>query len=513
MALDMAREEGLIDIRGLVEGLRSRRPKMVQTIQQYEWLHDAALEAVLCGDTCVYGMDLTNHYDHLITFDPVCGQAPIVEEFETLVIMTPKLNINQHCTTSQMVKNKPKNRFADVLPADCHLPRLHKEVVNNINTNSMNRNKTNHAAVNSPNAAKIALGLQNNNTNDDSYINATLCDSYKRPSELIITQTPLPDTVIDFWRLVWDFAVYSIVMVDDLGEHDESCQIYWPRGSVKNNNNSHPNTGRTGRNQTSSGTSNGMDDSLDSQNTNSGCHDDSNKLHPFVNGMSSERADTPLSSCTSNTNASETVVRFGNFEIELLSKDDEIDLAVRTFKVTKILNTNHNQHSSNNIQSPNHTLDSHHSHHNSINSRHNKNSESRIIKHFQLLAWPPKNSVPTSRNSTLRIISLIQKWRNQVAHVTQQTVSPIDGPETASPRMLMHCIAGAGRSGTFSCCYNVVEQLIAEKSADIFSQALKLRSHRPQLIESLDQYRFVYEVAGTFVDDTFDNTNTNNSKS
>ena len=32
---------------------------------------------------------------------------------------------------------------------------------------------------------------------------------------MIITQSPLPDTVVDFLRLVWDNHVTMIVMVDD----------------------------------------------------------------------------------------------------------------------------------------------------------------------------------------------------------------------------------------------------------------------------------------------------------
>merc|ERR1711981_21047 len=147
----------------------------------------------------------------------------------------------------------------------------------------------------------------------------------------------------------------------------------------------------------------------------------------------SNRSDTPLSSCTSNTNAGEICVRYGPFEIELLSKDDEIDLAVRTLKLTKKLNPINSQNGNNSLnsqsgyqngqsgyqngyqngqngqQQTSNTSNSQFnqfqsSRDNSINSRHLRNSETRIIKHFQLLAWPPKNAVPTSRNSALRII-------------------------------------------------------------------------------------------------------------
>merc|ERR1719219_1443071 len=90
--------------------------------------------------------------------------------------------------------------------------------------------------------------------------------------------------------------------------------------------------------------------------------------HQILGALEVERADTPLSSCTSNTNASETIVKFGQFEIELLSKDDEIDLAVRTFKITK-------KSSSNNFNSS--TLDSNRDN-NNLHNRNNicKNSSS-----------------------------------------------------------------------------------------------------------------------------------------
>ena len=37
-----------------------------------------------------------------------------------------------------------------------------------------------------------------------------------QPREYIVTQMPLADTVLDFWRLVKDFDVCTIVMLNDL---------------------------------------------------------------------------------------------------------------------------------------------------------------------------------------------------------------------------------------------------------------------------------------------------------
>ena len=80
-------------------------------------------------------------------------------------------------------------------------------------------------------------------------------------------------------------------------------------------------------------------------------------------------------------------------------------------------------------------------------------------------------------------------------------------------------MAGAGRSGTFAGCLCVIQQLKSIQSADvfryvtffeyltvytclknIFSSVLQLRAVRPQLVETLDQYRFIYEVAMEYAD-------------
>ena len=47
--------------------LRHRRVNMVANLEQYIFLHDSLLEAVLCGETGVTSNELSRHYDQLIT--------------------------------------------------------------------------------------------------------------------------------------------------------------------------------------------------------------------------------------------------------------------------------------------------------------------------------------------------------------------------------------------------------------------------------------------------------------
>ena len=76
------------------------------------------------------------------------------------------------------------------------------------------------------------------------------------------------------------------------------------------------------------------------------------------------------------------------------------------------------------------------------------------VKQVQLTNWPAHHPVPSSRNSVLRLSSLIDQFR-------------ADDGDTPT-RVLVHCVAGAGRSGTFAACLCVIQQLKSIQTADVF---------------------------------------------
>uniref|UniRef100_A0A673AID9 protein-tyrosine-phosphatase n=1 Tax=Sphaeramia orbicularis TaxID=375764 RepID=A0A673AID9_9TELE len=179
--LDMAEREGVVDIYNCVRELRARRVNMVQTEEQYVFIHDAILEACLCGDTTIPANQLRSVYYEMNRLDPQTNSSQIKEEFRTLNMVTPTLR---------------KNRCMDVLPPDRCLPFL------------------------------ITIDGESSN-----YINAALMDSYKQPSAFIVTQHPLPNTVKDFWRLVLDYHCTSIVMLNDV-DPAQLCPQYWPENGL-----------------------------------------------------------------------------------------------------------------------------------------------------------------------------------------------------------------------------------------------------------------------------------------
>ncbi|XP_034981896.2 receptor-type tyrosine-protein phosphatase mu isoform X14 [Zootoca vivipara] len=193
--LDMAEREGVVDIYNCVRELRSRRVNMVQTEEQYVFIHDAILEACLCGDTTVPASQVRSVYYEMNKLDPQTNSSQIKEEFRTLNMVTPTLRV-EDCSIALLPRNHEKNRCMDVLPPDRCLPFL------------------------------ITIDGESSN-----YINAALMDSYKQPSAFIVTQHPLPNTVKDFWRLVLDYHCTSIVMLNDV-DPAQLCPQYWPENGV-----------------------------------------------------------------------------------------------------------------------------------------------------------------------------------------------------------------------------------------------------------------------------------------
>ncbi|XP_053570905.1 receptor-type tyrosine-protein phosphatase mu isoform X2 [Bombina bombina] len=193
--LDMAEREGVVDIYNCVRELRSRRVNMVQTEEQYVFIHDAILEACLCGDTSISASQVRSVFYEMNKVDPQTNSSQIKEEFRTLNMVTPTLRV-EDCSIALLPRNHEKNRCMDVLPPDRCLPFL------------------------------ITIDGESSN-----YINAALMDSYVQPSAFIVTQHPLPNTVKDFWRLVLDYHCTSIVMLNDV-DPAQLCPQYWPENGV-----------------------------------------------------------------------------------------------------------------------------------------------------------------------------------------------------------------------------------------------------------------------------------------
>ncbi|XP_049636668.1 receptor-type tyrosine-protein phosphatase eta [Suncus etruscus] len=119
--------------------------------------------------------------------DSNCGFA---EEYEDLKL----IGISQPKYAAELAENRGKNRYNNVLPYDI---------------------------------SRVKLSIQTHSTDD--YINANYMPGYHSKRDFIATQGPLPNTLKDFWRMVWEKNIYAIIMLTKCVEQGRTkCEEYWP---------------------------------------------------------------------------------------------------------------------------------------------------------------------------------------------------------------------------------------------------------------------------------------------
>jgi protein tyrosine phosphatase len=53
---------------------------------------------------------------------------------------------------------------------------------------------------------------------------------YMKPKTYIATQGPIPESISDFWRMVWEQDSRTVIMLTNPFEKGKlKCEVYWPR--------------------------------------------------------------------------------------------------------------------------------------------------------------------------------------------------------------------------------------------------------------------------------------------
>lgn len=104
-----------------------------------------------------------------------------------------------------------------------------KDLPTRAGDSEVNREKNRYPYILPYDHCRVRLSVQNSYPHTD-YINASFVPGGGSERDFICTQGPLPNTMADFWRMVWEQNVRIIVMVTALTHKNiVLCDKYWPQ--------------------------------------------------------------------------------------------------------------------------------------------------------------------------------------------------------------------------------------------------------------------------------------------
>ncbi|KAF6028141.1 hypothetical protein EB796_013539 [Bugula neritina] len=139
-----------------------------------------------------------------------------------------------------------------------------------------------------------------------------------------------------------------------------------------------------------------------------------------------------------------TELRYGDITVSMVSADEWADYMVRMLKVEK-------------------------------------DGEVRTVKQYHYTSWPD-HGVPDSMSPFIF-------FYKRVKIETAKTTTPI----------VVHCSAGVGRTGTFIAMNNLLEQAKVEERVNFHQCVKKMRTCRPSMVQTEDQYVFLHQVVSEYL--------------
>ncbi|XP_071481261.1 receptor-type tyrosine-protein phosphatase kappa-like [Diadema antillarum] len=185
-----ARRSERVEVYKFVKYMRHRRPFMVQTPEQYQFVYNTVLEDLLWEETEIPGKNFSLQLARLKRNVRGRMHSRLNQEFQKLKTLCPD---PPECSmrSGKMAENRSKNRYGNTLP--------------------LQRNR---------------VILQTRDSPEADYINASFVRA--RQGSFITTQMPMPNTVCDFWTMVADYKPAYIIMLNENYGTDKSDVQYWP---------------------------------------------------------------------------------------------------------------------------------------------------------------------------------------------------------------------------------------------------------------------------------------------
>ncbi|CAL1526213.1 unnamed protein product [Lymnaea stagnalis] len=184
-----------INIPGFIQHIRRQRNFLVQTEDQYIFIHEVLIEYILVHGVTEVRDDQMSEFLQL-------DQSPSSP-------LLPSL-------TSGAMLDKQYMLITKYTPNELDLTAALKPI-------NLEKNRVN--SIHPVNLKRVLLPARPGVEGSD-YINASYLQGYIKSSEFIVTQHPIEETMEDFWRMVWDKNSPVIVVLSPFDEVE--YKEFWP---------------------------------------------------------------------------------------------------------------------------------------------------------------------------------------------------------------------------------------------------------------------------------------------
>lgn len=187
--LKQIRTKKEVNIYGYLRYIRNQRNHLVQTEEQYIFIHDAILEAITFAENTL-GTECLQY----ILQPNVDTNSEYWMQFEANYQMVTAFEAKDynHISANKLC-NQAKNRSQEFVPLE---------------------------------SSRVHLTPKPGIEGSD-YINASWILGFKKLKEFVITQHPMEQTIIDFWQMIWDHNAQTIVLLSAVDE-SQGYPAFWP---------------------------------------------------------------------------------------------------------------------------------------------------------------------------------------------------------------------------------------------------------------------------------------------
>ncbi|KAF6027767.1 hypothetical protein EB796_013924 [Bugula neritina] len=178
--LQQAKSESVINPYSFVKGMRLRRPMMIQSVEQYQFLHQAVYEQRATTGFVSTPNDLATK---ITTFEQNQGSSKDIISQEFWHIEKKVKMAKFDFSFGKDSANKEKTGFPKYcqIASDMLIDRKYSPYISG---------------------------------NNGIYINAIFVNTYREKNQWLATQLPLSNTIVDFWQLVEDQDVKVVLQLD-----------------------------------------------------------------------------------------------------------------------------------------------------------------------------------------------------------------------------------------------------------------------------------------------------------